>query len=40
MHQLVGRECRTNILGYTRVNTEEQARDGVSLGVQEDKIHA
>jgi DNA invertase Pin-like site-specific DNA recombinase len=29
-----------NVVGYTRVSTEEQARDGVSLGAQEDKIHA
>jgi site-specific DNA recombinase len=29
-----------NVLGYTRVSTEEQARDGVSLGAQKDKIHA
>jgi site-specific DNA recombinase len=29
-----------NVVGYARVSTEEQARDGVSLGAQEDKIHA
>jgi site-specific DNA recombinase len=29
-----------NVVGYTRVSTEEQARDGMSLGAQEDKIHA
>jgi DNA invertase Pin-like site-specific DNA recombinase len=29
-----------NVVGYTRVSTEEQVRDGVSLGAQEDKIHA
>jgi DNA invertase Pin-like site-specific DNA recombinase len=28
-----------NVVGYTRVSTEERARDGVSLGAQEDKIH-
>jgi site-specific DNA recombinase len=29
-----------NVVGYTRMSTEEQARDGVNLGAQEDKIHA
>ena len=27
-------------MGYTRVGTEEQARDGVSLGAHKDKSHA
>src|SRR5215216_1379423 len=40
MYQLVGREHHMNVVGYTRVSTEEQARDGVSLGAQGDKIHA
>jgi DNA invertase Pin-like site-specific DNA recombinase len=29
-----------SVVGYTRVNTEEQAWDGVSRGAQKDKIHA
>ena len=40
MDQLVGREHHMNLVGHTRVRTEEQARGGVSLGAQEDKIHA
>ena len=29
-----------NVVGYTGVNTEEQARGGMRLGAQKDKIHA
>jgi site-specific DNA recombinase len=29
---------RVNAIGYTRVSTEEQAKEGISLDVQEDKI--
>ena len=29
-----------NVVGYTRVSTEEQARDGVSLGAQAAKLEA
>jgi len=40
MYQLVGREPPINVVGNTRVSTEEQARDVVSLGAHEDKIRA
>jgi len=33
-------EGRTRLIGYCRVSTEEQARGGVSLGDQEEKLHA
>jgi hypothetical protein len=34
------RETPINVVGYARVSTEEQARDGVSLAAQAGKIEA